>query len=95
MREAPSRHGFPLLVRDLNAPISKARSPKPVTQDGEIVCESRCMVLGRFGIRKVDNFVIDLPLSFSYMDVIQRHFNVGLIFPLGKEVRLPSVPENG
>ena len=40
------------------------------------------MVLGRFSIRKVDNFAIELPLSFGYMDVIQRHFNVGLIFSL-------------
>jgi hypothetical protein len=37
------------------------------------------MVLSRFSIRKVD---IELPLSFGYMDVIQRHFNVGLIFSL-------------
>ena len=78
-REVPSRQGFPLLIRDLNAPIPKAGYPKPVTQGGETVCESRCMVLGRFSIRKVD---IELPLSFGYMDVIQRHFNVGLIFSL-------------
>ena len=70
-REVPSRQGFPLLIRDLNAPIPKARSETRVRAARP--CASSPAWCCKFSIRKVDNFAIELPLSFGYMDVIQRH----------------------